>query len=268
MALQSKIIIKYKGDFMGNIYKSITRFTPSTSEGLDKEAIELRYRQNLANINTSVNSRSFLDIFKKNLLTLFNFINLILALAIIYTGSYKNLMFMGVVICNAVIGIIQEIRAKRATDKLKLINESSITVVREGKEVKIRPEEIVLDDIIKYSQGSQIPTDSLLLEGFCEVNEALLTGESDLILKQKGDILFSGSFIASGNCYAKAEHVGSENYASKIYKGAKYIKENNMSSQNKISAVVFDWAGTTVDYGSSAPSKVFDIVFSKNGINS
>ena len=227
MALQSKRIINCKGEFMENIYKNIVRFTPSTSEGLNKETVALRYSQNLSNTNTSVSSRSFADIFKANLFTLFNFINLILALALVSTGSYKNLMFMGVVICNCVIGIIQEIRAKKATDKLKLINETSVTVVRDGKEVKIKPEEIVLDDIIKYSQGSQISTDSLLLKGFCEVNEALLTGESDLILKQKGDILFSGSFIASGSCYAKAEHVGNENYTSKIYNGAKYVKENS-----------------------------------------
>lgn len=223
---------------MENIYKNIERIEANQIFGLSNENVALRLKQNLSNADTSVPSRSIFDIFKKNVFTLFNFVNFVLALSLIYTGSYKNLMFMGVVICNCVIGIIQEIRAKKAIDKLKLINENSVKAIREGKEVEIGSRDVVLDDIIKYHAGSQIIADAVIIEGNCEVNEAMLTGEADLIYKQKGDSLFSGSFIASGNCFTRTEHVGSENYASKIYKGAKYVKESNSEIMNFLKKLI------------------------------
>ena len=204
-------------------YENIERFNPSILQGLSFDLVKLRMNQNLSNTDSSISSRSTLDILKANTFTLFNFINFVLATALIYTGSYKNLMFMGVVICNCVIGIMQEIRAKKAIEKLSLLHQAFAKVIRGSKETKIRPEEIVLDDILKYSPGSEIGTDSLVIQGTCEVNEALLTGETDLIFKKAGDTLFAGSYVINGTCYAKAERVGPENYISKIYQGAKNI---------------------------------------------
>lgn len=212
---------------MENIYKGIKRVNADKTSGLSEEVVDLRREQNLLNIDLSAPSRSESDIIKKNVFTLFNFINIVIALALLYTGSYKNLMFMGVVICNCIIGIVQEVRAKRALDKFSMVNESLILVVRNGKEIKIHPEELVLDDIVKYSSGSQIVADASIIEGNCEVNESLLTGEPDLIYKKEGDVLFAGSFISGGSCYTRTERVGNKNYASEIYKGAKKIKENS-----------------------------------------
>ncbi len=210
---------------MENIYNTVKRFKQNISTGLTSDLVHIRKNQGLSNINTSVEPRSLNDIIKSNVFTLFNLINLILAIALLYTGSYKNLMFMGVVICNCVIGIIQEVRAKKSIDKLELITSDSVKVIRDGKEIKIRPEEVVLDDIIKYSMGDQIVTDCSVLEGECEVNESLLTGESDLICKKTGDMLLSGSFVPSGQCYARAERVGKDNYSSKILNGVQYSKK-------------------------------------------
>ena len=210
---------------MGKIYTGIERLNPSISNGLTNDQVNLRIGQGLLNIDTSIKPRSIKDIIKDNVFTLFNLINLILAIALIYTGSYKNLMFIGVVICNLAIGIIQEIRTKTAIDKLRLITSKSVTVIRGGKEIKIKPEDVVLDDIIKYSAGNQVIADGTVMDGICEANESLLTGESDLIYKQKGDTLLSGSFVASGGCYAKAEKIGKDNYSSTILSNLKHTKK-------------------------------------------
>ena len=131
------------------------------------------------------------------------------------TKSYKR-----------IIGIIQEIRSKRSVDKLTILTESKVTVVRDGKEIEISKDEIVLDDIIILSRGCQIPADGVVVDGDCKVNESLLTGESDLIPKNTGDELLSGSFISAGKCYAQVTHVGADCYAAKINNEAKYVKKN------------------------------------------
>lgn len=210
---------------MENIYNRVKRFKQNISTGLTSDLVHMRENQGLSNVNASVESRSLNDIIKSNVFTLFNLINLILSIALLYTGSYKNLMFMGVVICNSVIGIVQEVRAKKSIDRLELITSDSVKVIRDGKEIKIRPEEVVLDDIIKYSIGDQVVTDCSVAEGDCEVNESLLTGESDLIYKKAGDTLLSGSFVSGGQCYARAERVGKDNYSSKILNGVQYSKK-------------------------------------------
>lgn len=212
---------------MESIYKNIERFNVDIRKGLSTELVKLRFSQGLSNTDTSIPSQSVTDIIKNNIFTLFNLINAILALALIYAGSYKNLMFAIVVICNSVIGIVQEIRAKKTIDKLNLISSKSIKVIRDGQEITVTPEDAVLDDIIHLSAGDQIIADCIMLDGFCEINESLLTGESDLISKKSGDSLLSGSFVASGNCFARICRVGKDNYASQILHGAKYIKSAN-----------------------------------------
>lgn len=217
------------------------RYNPNNKFGLSYEQVKERIADGLVNIDKSTAPKTIKQIVRDNLLTLFNFINLVLAIAILYTGAYRNLMFMGVVICNAVIGITQEIRAKRTVDKLNLISSNNANVIREGKQKKIKLEKVVLDDIICFSRGNQIVADSVITEGECEVNESLLTGEPDLISKKKGDMLLSGSYVVSGHCKAKVEHVGADNYASELLKGSKYIKKTKseiISTLNKIIKII------------------------------
>ena len=131
------------------------------------------------------------------------------------------MMFMGVVFSNLIIGTFQEINAKRTIDKLSIVSATKIDVVRDGHEEKIQVNEVVLDDVMILKQGCQIAADSIVVSGECDVNESLITGESDSIHKKSGDMLLSGSYIVSGGCRARVEHIAEDNYASKISQEAK-----------------------------------------------
>ena len=140
-------------------------------------------------------------------------------------GSFENLLFLVTIIPNLIIGIIQEIKAKLMIDKLKLMSAPTATVVRDGQKIEIPVSEVVLDDILLFTPGKQICADSIVVDGFAEVNEALLTGESDAINKNVGDQLFSGSYVVSGVVVARADKVGKDNYIEKLSKDAKvYLK--------------------------------------------
>ena len=221
--------------------KAVVRYFPSIDKGLTDAQVRDRFDDGLVNNDKPLPTKSIKRIFYDNIVTLFNVINIILGLAVFYVGSYKNMLFLGVMICNTSIGIFQEIRAKRTIDKLSIVSASKVTVIRNGAKQKVGTEEIVLDDILEFSQGNQIPVDCIVISGECDSNESLLTGESDAIHKTNGDMMYSGSFVVSGKCLARAEHVGSENYASKISAEAKYIKKVNseiMYTLNKIIKVL------------------------------
>lgn len=195
--------------------------------GLTDSEVKRRIEDGKVNISSNIKTKSIKRIFCDNLFTLFNLINVILLAALIFVGSHKNMLFIGVVIANIVIGIVQEIRSKISVDKLTILSEKKVTVLRNGKTVEISKEDIVIDDILVLSRGSQIPADCVVCEGSCRVNESLLTGESNLIEKNAGDQLLSGSFISAGKCYAQAVKVGTDCYAAKINNEAKYIKKIN-----------------------------------------
>lgn len=207
-------------------------------KGLSTKEVKQRINKGKVNYDTTTPSKSIKQILIENTCTLFNFINLILGVAIIVVGSYKNLLFLGVVICNTLISTIQEIRAKRIVDKLSVISSSKAKVVRDGKEKEIHINSIVLDDLIIYELGNQVVADSKILDGACEVNESFITGEAKTIYKKEGDTLLSGSFIVSGNVKAKVIHVGLDNYTSIISRDAKKMKKEInseiMRSLNKI----------------------------------
>lgn len=203
------------------------RFNPDISTGLTEEQVKQRYAEGLVNNDKPLPTKSIRRIFYDNMVTLFNVLNLLLGIAVFLVGSYKNMLFLGVMFFNTSIGIIQEIRAKRTIDKLSIVSATKVTVIRSGEKRKAAINEIVLDDIIEFTQGNQIPVDCIVISGECDANESLLTGESDAIHKKAGDMMYSGSFIAGGRCYARAEHVGADNYASKISAEAKYIKKVN-----------------------------------------
>lgn len=196
-------------------------------KGLTSKEVSQRVNEGKVNITANLKTKSIGRIFRDNICTLFNVINVILLIALAFVGSYKNMLFIGIMIANTTIGIVQEIRSKKSVDKLTILSEKKVTVVRDGRECEISREDIVQDDIIVLSRGSQIPADCIVCEGECKVNESLLTGESDLIDKKAGDELLSGSFISLGKCYARANRVGAQSYAAKINNEAKYIKKIN-----------------------------------------
>lgn len=205
--------------------------------GLSKEEVERQISRGLVNYDTSPKSKSIRSIILGNVFTLFNIINFLLGLAVFAVGSYKNIFFLGIIICNTAISIIQEIKSKRAVDKLSVLAETKVTCLRDGEKKKIEINDIVLNEYLIFETGNQIITDSTILSGEVEVNESFITGESDTIIKKVGDTLLSGSFIVSGNCIAKVIHIGEENYTSKISSGAKYVKKVNseiMKSLNQI----------------------------------
>ena len=172
-----------------------------------------------------IQTKSIPMIFITNICTLFNAVNAILAVAIFSVGSYKNMLFMGVVLSNLAIGIIQEIRAKRTLDRLSLLHATKATVLRDGVEFVIPLEEIRVGDLLVLERGQQLPADCILVEGFCDMDESFLTGESDAIEKRIGDQLLSGSFVVSGRCIARAEQIGEDTYLASISKEAKYYKK-------------------------------------------
>ena len=206
---------------------NIGRFSPDPSFGLSDEQVDERVGQNLTNGHEEIKTKPISRIVRDNLITPFNILNVILAILVLAVGSYKNLLFMGVIICNTIIGIFQEIKAKKTIDKLSIVTAPKARVVRNGRKLGVPVSDVVLDDIILLSSGDQICTDCIIADGECEADESLVTGESDPVAKSAGSSLLSGSFIVSGQCTAKVEHVGSENYAAKISENAKYIKKPN-----------------------------------------
>lgn len=206
--------------------------------GLTNEEVQERIAQGRVNNNENPNTRTYKQIILENTLTFFNFLNLVLLVFVLLVGSYKNSMFVGIIFINTVIGIIQEIRAKKTIDKLAILTESKTVVLREGKKWKISTEKLVVDDLIFLKAGEQVPADAKILEGNLEVNESLLTGEADNLPKNPGDELFSGSFVTAGQACCQIIHVGSDNYASRITSEAKEFKRHNSELRNSLNAIL------------------------------
>ena len=206
--------------------------------GLTNEEVQERIAQGQVNNNENPNTRTYKQIILENTLTFFNFLNLVLLVLVLVVGSYKNSMFVGIIFINTVIGIIQEIRAKKTIDKLAILTESKTVVLREGKKWKISTEKLVVDDLIFLKAGEQVPADAKILEGSLEVNESLLTGEADNLPKNTGDELFSGSFVTAGQACCQIIHVGSDNYASRITSEAKEFKRHNSELRNSLNAIL------------------------------
>lgn len=206
--------------------------------GLTNEQVQERIAEGKVNVNENPNTRTYKQIILENTLTFFNFLNIALLVLVLFVRSYKNSMFMGIILINTVIGIIQEIRAKKTIDKLAILTESKTVVLREEKKWSISTEKLVLDDLIFLKTGDQVPADVKVLEGTVEVNESLLTGESDNLSKSQGDELFSGSFVTSGEACCQVIHVGKDNYASQITSEAKEFKRHNSELRNSLNAIL------------------------------
>ena len=206
--------------------------------GLTNEQVQERIAEGKVNANENPNTRTYKQIILENTLTFFNFLNLVLLVMVLFVRSYKNSMFMGIILINTVIGIVQEIRAKKTIDKLAILTESKTVVLRDGKKWSISTEKLVLDDLIFLKTGDQVPADVKVLEGTVEVNESLLTGESDNLSKSQGDELFSGSFVTSGEACCQVIHVGKDNYASQITSEAKEFKRHNSELRNSLNTIL------------------------------
>lgn len=206
--------------------------------GLTAAEVENRILNGQINYDVSPKTQSIEYIILSNILTPFNLLNFFLAFLLIMVGSYKNLFFLGVVISNTLLSIIQKIRSKKVIDRLNLLVQSNALAVRDGKEVSIDIHSIVLGDLIIYKIGNQIVSDAKVVSGQVLVNEAFLTGESEPVLKKVGDTLLSGSFVVGGKCYSEVINVADDNYTAKITKEAKYIKTCESEIMNTINKIV------------------------------
>lgn len=198
--------------------------------GLTSAEVQERIAAGKVNGEQTVRTKSVLQILRSNIVTYFNFVFVVLAVILAFfvprgIEGIGNFGFMILIVINAAIGIFQELRAKRTIDKLSLLSAPKAVVIRDGEEKEIAIEQIVLDDIMELSAGRQICADSVVVEGSCEVNESLITGEPDAIHKTTGDKVVSGSFVVSGKARCRVEHIGADNFVMKISTGAKYFKK-------------------------------------------
>ncbi len=210
-------------------------------KGLSDEEVQERIEKGLSNADFEVKTSSVPKILSEHIFTFFNILNLILALLVIFVGSYRNALFLGVAVCSTLIGIFQSLRAKITLDKLSIISEPKAKVIRNGTELSIPIAQIVADDIMVLSHGAQVCADAVVLDGECEADESLITGESDPIEKSEGAELYSGSFIVSGKVLARVTRVGKESFSGKLTSGAKFLKKTHseiLSSVNKIIRIV------------------------------
>lgn len=212
---------------------------PANIKGLSDSEVQQRYAEGKVNKEVEDLSRTTKQIILDNSLTLFNFINLFLAVSVFLVGHPKNALFFWIIIINTAIGVIQEIHAKKTIDKLSLVNKTEVTVLRENRFVTVLQDEIVLGDVLVLTLGNQVPSDGLVLHSeSLEVDESLLTGESDKITKQNGDKIMSGSFITSGLGYVEITAVGEDNFVSKLSKEAKTEKKSTSELMNSLNLLI------------------------------
>ena len=209
------------------LQQPVVRFSPTVESGLSTEQVKDRTLAKLTNDTKITTSRSYWSIFAKNIFTFFNFLWAGIAIALFLVGAYSDLIFIFVIVANTAVAIIQEIRAKITVEKLSIVTAPRVKVIRDGKQEEVLSEALVLDDIIVLNNGDQIPTDCVIVSGEVEVNESLLTGESNAIAKGANDNLLSGSFLVSGKCFARVDKVGKDNYIWQMAARAKEFKAPN-----------------------------------------
>lgn len=213
----------------------VERFSPSPDKGLSADQVELRFSQFLFNDVNKKYSKSYASIFVGNICTFFNFLCLVVALALAYAGApLSQFLFVAIFGANLLIGIVQEILAKKQIDKLSVLISATAKVMRDGVKTEIGVRDIVLDDVILLEAGQQIPADCILLDGNVEINESLLTGESVPVKKAPGETLYAGSFVASGACRVRADKVGKATYLNSLTSKAKRYKKPKSEIMNSI----------------------------------
>lgn len=205
--------------------------------GLSYQEVQERKEQGLQNTSQQTITKTIRQILSENIFTLFNLLNILIALALMYVQAWSNILFIFIIIANVMIGILQEVKAKKMIDELSLLIVPTVRVMRDGKEESIHVDEVVMDDVMVLDSGMQICLDACLIDGEIEVNESLLTGEVDPIHKAYGDTILSGSSVISGKCFAQVIHIGKENYSAKLtdeVKKAKKIHSELLDSMHTI----------------------------------
>ena len=218
--------------------EEIVRFNPSFTDGLSAEQITQRINEGLTNKVQSKNTKTYRSIILGNIFTFFNILCFLVAGALIVVGSWTDCFFLIIVLANMLIGIIQEIRAKKTIEKIALVSSPTAIVVRDKFESKIPVSDVVLDDIMSLQTGKQVCADCIIVDGSVEVNESLLTGESVSIKKEKGDMLYSGSFIVGGKCLAKVEKVGNNTYTAKLAAQAKQYQKPKSELMGTLNIII------------------------------
>ena len=244
-----RIMVKAHKKALKNNPENIKRYESDPDKGLSNEIVERRVLDELVNITKKGSTKSKKAIVFSNIFTFFNILTFIIAGWLISVKAFTDLVFLAIVTANLVIGIYQEIRAKKTIDRLSLLSAPTATVIRESEVQEINVESVVLDDIIVLKSGDQICSDSILLEGSVEVNESLLTGESDAIIKKAGDLLFSGSFVVSGSCKARVDKVGKDNYIEKLTSQAKKYQKPNSELLKSLKLIIYFMAIFIVPIG-------------------
>lgn len=220
-----------------------TRYCPEYEKGLTMQQVQEHRLHGWSNQAVEAPSKTTKEIIHDNVFTYFNLIFLVLAILLCLVGSFRDLTFLPVIVLNTLIGIVQEIRAKKVLDDLTMLNAPHATVVRDGKKSQIDAEELVLDDIVIFSAGNQVCADAKVCAGEVQVNESLLTGEADEITKRTGDSLMSGSFIVSGQCYARLDQVGADSYISRLTLEAKAMQNTEQSEMIRSLDKLVKWVG-------------------------
>lgn len=214
--------------------------------GLTDEEVRQRVEEGLTNRADISTDKTTKEIVISNVFTYFNLIFLVITILLIMVGSFRNLTFLPIIIGNTVIGIVQEIRAKKTLEKMSLLNAPHADVIRNGSVKQISTEKLVKDDVILLTAGKQICADAVVISGNIQVNESLLTGEADEVEKTEGSTLMSGSFVVSGECYARLEKVGNESYISKLSLEAKSMGGKEQSEMIRSINLIVKWVGIVI----------------------
>ena len=225
-------------EHMGEMHAPVRKGGREVFFGLSDSEVADRIAHGQVNVTEDSHGKSVKEIILTNTLTFFNLINVVLLVMVLLTFSFKNMLFILIVAINTVIGIVQELRAKKTLDELTILTASKAHAIRKGREVEIGVEEIVLDDLLHLRAGDQIPADAVIVKGKMEVNESLLTGESDAVVKGLEDEIFSGSFVTSGRALCRVCHVGKDNYMEKITAEAKTFKKHDSQLRNSINKIL------------------------------
>lgn len=214
--------------------------------GLTDGEVRQRVEEGFTNRTDISTDKTTKEIVISNVFTYFNLIFLVITILLIMVGSFRNLTFLPIIIGNTVIGIVQEIRAKKTLEKMSLLNAPHADVIRNGSVKQISTDELVKDDVILLTAGKQICADAVVISGNIQVNESLLTGEADEVEKTEGGTLMSGSFVVSGECYARLEKVGNESYISKLSLEAKSMGDNEQSEMIRSINLIVKWVGIVI----------------------
>ena len=223
-----------------------TRYRPDHQTGLTAQQVQEHRMHGWTNKPVDPPSKTTKEIIQENVFTYFNLIFLVLAVLLCLVGSFRDLTFLPVIVLNTLIGIIQETRAKKVLDNLTMLNAPHAMVIRDGKKSQINAEDLVVDDIVIFEAGNQVCADAEVCAGEVQVNESLLTGESDEITKRKGDQLMSGSFIVSGQCHARLDKVGADSYISRLTLEAKAMQNTEQSEMIRSLDKLVKWVGVAI----------------------